>query len=217
MARGSNNVVANVMPIRAVQALNIQSDDDKLIAWFNDADPKPLSKKLEQLFKRYDFARDVLVSKRSIMKSIPLLIKKEWGGRTITISTARRDLFMAQKLFGANLKHDRSFNVDLLLSDIQQDINIARMKGAHNSIPALRKLQSEIIEKHMGDSAADLYIDLKPHIIIVDFMPESLKTPLPPDAELKEELKQLKKAKVSDSIEAQEVTYEAVKPNATKK
>lgn len=211
MARGENPVVTGNHPARQVKQLNTQTDEDKLIAYLNDPDAKyELSKKLKHLLERYELARDVIKETRSYNKAVSRLVKKEWNGETISQSTARRDLDMAQRIFGANIQHNRKLNVDFLLEDLKKDADIARAKGDMKAVAGFRKLQLEIINEHMGDSVSELYKELQFKEIIVDFIPESLNTPLPPDDELARQLELLKKRKGSSALSAEDVSFEDV-------
>jgi hypothetical protein len=211
MARGENPVVTGNHPVRQLKELNTRTDDDKLSEYLNDPDPKkPLSKKLKHLLERQEYARDILNKTRSYNKTVIQLMKKEWQGETISQSTARRDLDNAQKRFGAGIKHDRKLNIDFLLEDLKKDAELARQNGDMRAVAAFRKLQLDIINDHMGDSMSDLYKDLQPHIFIIDFIPDDLKTPMPSDEELQIELENLRRKKGSSMMPADDVSFEEI-------
>jgi hypothetical protein len=208
MAKGPNNVVNNTIPVRQVKEINTQTDLDLIVAYLNDPNPNArLSKKLEELLKRARLAYDTYRSKGSINAAINLLTKPDAEGNTISRRTARRDIDLAVRIYSDGIEHNRKLNVDIALEEIQKDLTSARIAKDFKAVVRLHELKKKYIDDHMGDSAAELYKDLQPHTIIIGKFPEKLKTPLPPDDILLLHLEELKKRKVSDLLEAEEVQY----------
>lgn len=208
MARGKNNVVEGIVPVKAIQELNTQTDEDKIIAYLNsETKVAKLSNKLQKLLKRYEFAYDTYKSKRSVAATLNVLIKKDWEGENISRRTARRDLQMAQRIYSDGSDHDRKINIDFMLGDIKKDIDLARINKDFKAVAKLREIELKIINDHMGDNAAELYKQLQMNVIMVGRFPEKLKTPLPPADELLQRLENLKKKKVTDILEAEETSY----------
>lgn len=208
MPRGKNHVVEGTHPVKAVQQLNTRTDEEKIIAYLNsDAKVGELSEKLEKLLKRYDYAFDIYRNYRSINKTLEVLIKKEWPDGSISRRTARRDLQMAIRIFSDGTEHDRKTNIDFLLGEIKTDIDLARVEGDYKAVARLREIELKIINDHMGDNLAELYKNFSMPELHFGNFPEKLKTKLPPADELAARMEALKKKRVSDTLEAEDVTY----------
>lgn len=208
MARGKNNVVEGIVPVRAVPTISTQTPEDKLIAYYMDKLPEAkLTKKVRELKDRWELAYRTYRTKGSINATLNVLTKFEWPTGTISRRTAQRDLANAQRFFSDGSDHNRKIMVDHELEEINKDIQLARINKDYKAVARLREIKMKYINDHMGDNAADLYKDLQMNVIVIGRFPEKLKTPLPPAEELLERLENLKKKKVTDVLDAEDAKY----------
>lgn len=219
MARGKILLMTNQYPQRQPEILNTHTDLDKIMLYLQgDIKNKKLSQKLFEKLERLEFTADAIRSHGSLLRVLPLLTKKSWGfhkseenpNGNISISTATRDFHDAQRVFGSISRNERTFHVDILIGQVEENINAARAAEDFKAVATLLKLKAEIIEKHMGGNDAEMYRNFKMADIEVGFWPEQLGVELPEKEELDKVIAELKKPKRSNQLDADDIEFTPV-------
>lgn len=192
----NNNVLQDLWPEKKQKALNLKTDVEKIIMYFQGKLPNTvLSPALEVKINRMK-QTSVLITKYGGAKKVIPLLQEMFG---ISFSTARLLFIDTQEAFGSVTHFNRQYHIDSYIQMLITGANQARDAGDYRSYSQMLKEYKEAIEKFMGSTDSDMYKKLVIPPFAVGFFPEELKTKLP--ANWKSRLEKIKEAKRKDEID----------------
>jgi hypothetical protein len=163
-------------------------DEDVIIKFLTSEEgtvklTKPLQKKLE----RWSACDDYLRIYKTKRKVVNMLVSKF----EISKATALRDFYATQQVFGSTYKHDRSYQIDLLIEGIAESKMIASEQGNAMAMARCDANMLALIEKLLGESNAPDYSSWGIPTLNVAFQPDILGIKLPDKSELDKKINQL--------------------------
>jgi hypothetical protein len=192
----NNNVLQDRWPERKEQELNLRTDVEKIILYFQGKLPHTkLSEALELKINRMKQTATLIQQHGGAKKVIPILEELF----EVSFATARRLFIETQEAFGAVTHFNRQFHIDTYIQMLIEGANLSKKAGDYRSYSNLMKEYKEAIKDFMGTNESDLYKNLQVPEFQLGFFPEELKVKLPPN--WKQQLERIKEAKRKDEIE----------------
>lgn len=193
-----NNVLQDRWPERKEQELNLRTDVEKIILYFQGKLPNTkLSAALEEKIQRMKRTASLIQKHGGAKKVIPILEELY----DISFATARRLFIETQEAFGEITHFNRQFHIDTYIQMLIEGANLAKNEKDFRSYSSLMKEYKEAIKEFMGTNESELYKLLQIPEFQVGFFPEELKVKLPPKGQLDARIKKLLEAKRKDEIE----------------
>jgi hypothetical protein len=201
----NNNVIQDRFPESREQELNLRTDVEKIILFFQGKlKNTKLSPALEEKISRMKQCAELIGKYGGAKKVIPILQELY----DISFATARRLYIETQEAFGEVTHFNRQFHIDTYINMLIEGAQQAKKAGDFRSYAGLIKEYKEAIQIFMGTNEADLYKQLKVPEFQVGFFPEELKTKLPPQGQLEARIKKILEAKRKDEIEEATIVLE---------
>lgn len=201
----NNNVLQDRWPERREQELNLRTDVEKIILYFQGKlKNTKLSEALELKIERMKQTAELITKYGGAKKVIPIL----QGRFDVSFATARRLYIETQDAFGEVSHFNRQFHIDTYINMLIEGANQAKKAGDFRSYASLLKEYKDAIQLFMGTNEADLYKRLEVPEFQVGFFPEELKTKLPPKGQLEARIKKILEARRRDEIEEATIILE---------
>lgn len=192
----NNNVLQDRWPEAKEKELNLRSDVEKIILYFQGKLKNTvLSPALEEKINRMKRTAELIQKYGGAKKVIPIIQELY----EVSFATARRLYIETQEAFGEVTHFNRQFHIDTYIQMLIEGANLARSNGDFRSYSSLMKEYKEAIKDFMGTNESDLYRNLKIPEFQVGFFPEELRIKLPTN--WKSQLEKIKEAKRKDEIE----------------
>lgn len=194
----NNNVLQDRWPKRKEQELNLRTDTEKIILYFQGKlKNTKLSAALEEKIQRMKQTAELITKYGGAKKVIPIIQELF----DVSFATARRLFIDTQDAFGEVTYFNRQFHIDTYINMLIEGANQAKKAGDFRSYAGLLKEYKEAIQVFMGTNEADIYKRLTVPEFQVGFFPEELKIKLPPKGQLEARIKKILEAKRKDEIE----------------
>jgi hypothetical protein len=201
----NNNVLQDRWPERREQELNLRSDVEKIILyWQGKLKNTKLSPALEEKITRMKQTAELISKYGGAKKVIPILQELF----EMSFATARRLYIDTQDAFGEVTHFNRQFHIDTYINMLVEGAQQAKKAGDFRSYASLLKEYKEAIQVFMGTNESDLYKNLQVPEFQVGFFPEELKTKLPPKGQLEARIKKILETRRKDEIEEATIILE---------
>lgn len=175
-----------------MKRLGIRSDTDEIIDYLLHGGDYALSAKLHEKLERMQECDRLIQQHISRALVIPLAMEK----LAITQRQAESLYNDTILVYGRTRRSDRKYWVDIVLRDNTKHLKAASEAKDWNAVARLEKNRIEIITKLCGTGdQLDWSKVQPPSFVVFGFNPGDLGVTLPPDDELEEELKKLKRRK----------------------
>jgi hypothetical protein len=193
-----------------------KTDNDVIVEYLMgklDKISVPLQKKLERmtdcdrLIKLYPRRSDVLNMLVSKYKLI-------YGEEEYSMRTAIRDYQSTQIVWGATVKHDRAYHIDILFAEIAETREVAKRLGNPTAMAACDKTKMIAIKDFLGDKDTPDYsaIQVPDQIFSADLALLGMEK-IPDEAQFMRELEKLRQMpkKGAKGLLAEDIAFEEVK------
>ncbi len=191
-----NNVLQDRWPAAKVKELNLRTDVEKIILYFQGKLPNTiLSPALEEKIQRMKQCSELIRKHGGAKKVIPVLEELY----DIGFAAASRLYQETQDAFGDITHFNRQYHIDTYVQMLIEGANQAKAQGDFRSYATMMREYKDAIKDFMGTNEADMYKQLQVPALELGFFPEELKVKIP--ANYKQRLERLKEAKRKDEIE----------------
>jgi len=192
----NNNVLQNRWPEAKVKELNLRTDVEKIVLYFQGKLPNTiLSPALEEKIQRMKQTSELIAKHGGAKKVIPILEELF----DLSFATARRLYQETQDAFGDITHFNRQYHIDTYVQMLVEGATQAKKAGDFRSYSTLMREYKDAIKEFMGTEESEMYKKLQVPELEIGFFPEELKIKLP--SNWKEKLERLKEAKRKDEIE----------------
>lgn len=165
------------------KVIKFETENDAVVAFLKgEVTEKNLSAEQNRKVDRIMTCDDLIRRHGSMRQVIPILVKlmkHRYPSHGYTNSTARLDYVDTQAIIGSTIKHNRDYNVSLLIEEMAQTRRLAMTKKDAKTLAQCDRNKIMLIEKFMGDADIPDYESLQPVLPEIGFFPELMKADVP--------------------------------------